>query len=446
MVLPDFFRISIMLNIRGQYLINCFYYNGKYILFDGRTYAIIEMDKLMAERFLNKQTVRNNDNNIDHEISSLINKHLLSKDECDTSIMPNFRRLIVLLTTACNLRCKYCFERHQKQQQHLTMTRQTARHCIEYLINHSPEKVVELHFFGGEPLLNFPLIKYFVKLGNKLANKCDKSIRYLIVTNGTIITDESAKFFSNSDFRVQISIDGHQKAHDANRLFPNGAGSYDKICRNIRHLNGNNVNYSVLSVASKQLLKTKDNWFQNIKSISKGNYDFCFVADKRATIRPNKIEIRRCLNDYKKYLRVNTGNYKIKDHGIISVTKNQKAILNGYRYYYGCGAASEELTIMPNGDINICQRLSGVTSHNIRENIPPKKLWSTYAHSAYARSVKDKTCNHCWAKYLCGGGCRHTSNLFTNNKKPVWWECAKKKLEIETAIKVLYNNMVIGNA
>ncbi len=398
--------------------------DNKRVLLDGLSYAIIEVDTKFAGRLaeLKKQPTSDFGQYIvDKEILNLVSNRVLSKEDQKVTAKPALKTLILAITDACNLRCKYCFERGVCSKKSV-MSKQIAEKSIQYLMEHSPYNSVHVRFFGGEPLLNIKLIKYAVNFGRVLAIKHKKEISFSIVTNGTLITEEIADFFKQNCINVQVSIDGCKESHDANRVFPDGAGSFDVISKSIEKLKERGLGFYALTVAGKHVLRTGSSWLSEIDSLSNGNFDFVFVADKRGSIKPNAKELRKGLNFYKKYLSSNSD--------LPAVTKVLNNIKKGYKCCYGCNAGLAELVVTPSGDINFCERLTGNTQHNIAENISPDKLWQNYS-----KSVNDSGCKECWAKYLCGGGCAHTSMLFTKAKRPVWWECEKKKLEIEAAIR-----------
>lgn len=136
----------------------------------------------------------------------------------------------IWLTTACNLRCKYCYEGSEKKN--LTMNKQTAERCCQY-INELDEPLLIIQFHGGEPLLNYDVLQYIVKtiLSNK---KFGQEIMFGITTNGILLTKDRVEFLSRyMTFGFSISIDGNRIVNNINRITAEGNGSYDLVAPNI---------------------------------------------------------------------------------------------------------------------------------------------------------------------------------------------------------------------
>lgn len=110
--------------------------------------------------------------------------------------------------------------------------------------------------------------------------------------------------------------------------------------------------------------------------------------------------------------------------------------MTGSHHNFGCGAGLEEFTVSPNGNMFLCERLSGDLKVNITEDKPPREIWFKYLND-----VTNSVCNLCWAKYLCGGGCAHTSFVHNGSRKPYKWHCEIKKTEIENAVIFLYEKI-----
>ena len=141
------------------------------------------------------------------------------------------------ITQACNLRCAYCpYTAPDKNRGRIhsnkNMTFDTAKKAIDYLYDHSIDSdYIAIAFYGGEPLLQYSLIKDCVEYSKKLFK--GKYIVFHITTNGTLLSDEIVKFLNKNNFNVMISIDGEKRIHDKNRKFVNGCGSYDIIISNL---------------------------------------------------------------------------------------------------------------------------------------------------------------------------------------------------------------------
>lgn len=144
--------------------------------------------------------------------------------------------MILFTTRACNLRCAYCYVNKTNGR---NMTDETANASVDFLFNNSKDGFHTLSFFGGEPLVNFPLIVRCVERAEAVARERNKRIRYKIATNGTLINDEIIAFLKKHKFMVELSIDGIPECHDAARPHANGEGSFAAIQKMLPELKAN---------------------------------------------------------------------------------------------------------------------------------------------------------------------------------------------------------------
>lgn len=148
------------------------------------------------------------------------------------------KQLTLQVTQQCNLRCEYCaYSGMYENRVHSNkkMTFETAKKAIDFFIEHSREtKQLSFGFYGGEPLLMFPLIKQCMEYIEDSIE--GKEILYSITTNGTLLNDEIVDFFAEHNVFLSISLDGAKKDHDRHRKFVSGEGSFDLIMNNIERL------------------------------------------------------------------------------------------------------------------------------------------------------------------------------------------------------------------
>lgn len=160
-------------------------------------------------------------------------------------------QLILQVTQQCNLRCEYCaysgiYEGNRVHSGN-RMRFETAKRAIDFYLEHSIDSPsVSIGFYGGEPLLEFELIK---KCIDYAVNKIEgKEIRFNLTTNGTMLAGEKASFLAEHDVSIAISLDGSKKEHDACRKFPDGTGSFDTVMKNVQDLSQNYPEYTKRSV------------------------------------------------------------------------------------------------------------------------------------------------------------------------------------------------------
>ncbi len=143
----------------------------------------------------------------------------------------------LFVTQECNLRCIYCYGNGGSYGSGGVMTQRTARKAVDWLIEQSGKvKELRINFFGGEPLLNFPLVQDVLEYALERGRACGKQFEFDITTNGSLLDDEKIAFFKEHDIVPMVSIDGPKELQDRQRPFKNGKGSYDVIAPRIRNL------------------------------------------------------------------------------------------------------------------------------------------------------------------------------------------------------------------
>ena len=157
----------------------------------------------------------------------------------------NYSDLILYLhlTLDCNMRCKYCYGGEKTNE---SMTFDIGRKALDFVLSRT--KKLSLRFFGGEPLLKFDLLKELTKYAVEHAQST--KIDYALVTNGTLFSEEVAKFCASYKIGCSLSLDGNQQSHDTNRIFPCGRGSFAEVEKNFSHMLKYNPYAQVVAVVS----------------------------------------------------------------------------------------------------------------------------------------------------------------------------------------------------
>lgn len=138
----------------------------------------------------------------------------------------------IFFTNKCNLKCKYCYERNKREK---SITYDLLDQTIEFIVNHKEKNAINklsVVTHGGEPLIEFDKIKYFISNLNKRID----NVEYIMTTNATLLNDETIEYISDNYSKLSVSIDGVREAHNLNRIFKDGTGSYDKVIDNIKRL------------------------------------------------------------------------------------------------------------------------------------------------------------------------------------------------------------------
>jgi uncharacterized protein len=166
-------------------------------------------------------------------------KHVYT-DHLDIFLERKLLKLTLQLTQACNLRCKYCVyseENNERQRghSHKKMSWETAKKAVDFLREHSIDsQEVNIGFYGGEPLLEYNLLKRIVEYSNR--SFVGKKLTYVMTSNGTLLTDEMIAFLKENKITLMISLDGPKEINDINRIFMDGSGSFEVVAEKINRV------------------------------------------------------------------------------------------------------------------------------------------------------------------------------------------------------------------
>jgi len=201
---------------------------GEILLNDPDSEQGISLDKIPEEwrSWFNKHQLV-------HENNQIVNppfEHEISKDA-----LPDLFALFINVTERCNLQCKYCIVDDTYLKHVTDIDKHVLNSSIENFLNETPQKNVEIHFFGGEPLLNPNAIRHSVDVANAIAQRLDKTVTYVISTNGVLLDENWISYFASKKFTVLLSLDGPKTIQDRSRIFSDGAGSFDSILNNAKN-------------------------------------------------------------------------------------------------------------------------------------------------------------------------------------------------------------------
>ncbi|MDH7603444.1 MAG: SPASM domain-containing protein [Melioribacter sp.] len=339
----------------------------------------------------------------------------------------------------CNLNCIYCYGIDGEYGEKGYMNKQTAFKAVDWLIKQSLDrKNISIVFFGGEPLLNFSLIKDVVKYATTQSKKANKKIHFSITTNGTKFNKEINKFLNKHEFGVVISFDGTKEMQNANRPFKGGKGSYDyirtKIENFIRMRKGEGIiGRATITNRNTNLKKIYD---ELIKIGFKNIYTAVVSAPTNKDYQIQKNDIINILKDLKlqalETIKAIKEKNQIYNKRFIEILKY---LITKKKKHYFCGAGRNMVGISISGDIYPCHRFVGdktmlignIFNFNTQNNII----------NIQNSELSNSQCNDCWARYFCGGGCIY-ENLQYNKTKFVsndYW-CQELKYRVELSIYI----------
>ena len=329
--------------------------------------------------------------------------------------------MVLNVTNQCNLACTYCYEygedkivdtEHGKQSKF--MTEQTALESVDFLMKESG-RVAHLTFFGGETLLNFPVLKSTIAYARRRAAEAGKEIDFSLTTNATLLKPEIIEFLAENHVGVTISIDGPREMQDRFRVFHNGAGSYDVVAPKIKELLRV---HRTRPIGARVTLTSDTLDITRIYRHLTEEMGFWEVGFAPVTTSPQQQyaigergfdrmlgQFRALASEFLEHVAVN------RHHGFSNVKDTLEEIHKGVSKAYPCGAGLGLLGVSTDGDVALCHRFAGSDAHRfgtVRDGIDRDKQTSFLQQ----HHVADKTdCQTCWARPLCAGGCYHEAHV-----------------------------------
>ncbi|MCP4231237.1 MAG: SPASM domain-containing protein [bacterium] len=352
----------------------------------------------------------------------------------------NVASLCLIISEDCNLRCDYCFTHGGTYGgERRLMAEDVAKDAMDFIMEASgPIKSLSFSYFGGEPLLNLPVIEKTTDYAIGKARQYGKSVRFNITTNATILDERARDFYaSHPEVSALISIDGGAEINDRHRKFADKKGSFDVISRNIR------------AFADDRRVGPKR--FSVRGTYSALNHSFTRAVDELvemglteisvepAIVQKSELEIKEehLPSIFEEYDKL-AGFYldSIKNGRPFSFFHFQHAIDHVARaepMFNPCGAGIGYLAVAADGLLYPCHRFVGDEDFlmgNIWDGITDYQLYDLFGKVSI--NLK-KDCRDCWAKYHCGGGCHRHCAEFNGGDihKPHKIECELMKYRIE---------------
>ncbi|MBB6698711.1 PapB family radical SAM/SPASM ranthipeptide maturase [Clostridium algidicarnis] len=401
-------------------------YQTKKFLYVSTTGSIFEIDDLTTSLLENEkkssndvyELVKNNcsKEKFDELINQMIESCILKTEETKKIVNKKqssnnkISSLILLVVQECNLSCTYCYGNDGEYENKGKMSLKLGQKSIDYLMENSADlKDVSIVFFGGEPLLNFQLIKELVTYAKEVGDIYHKNIIFSMTSNGTLLTEEINEFLENNKFSLTISMDGDKETHDKNRLYSTNKGSYDKVVKDTAGLRDktNITARATISKAQLDVVKT----FNHLNSLK---FSKIALAPSVDILDANDFEILKktfsaLVNEYE--ILINNKQYN-KARRMTNVSKIISRVHSGGMRKYFCGAGKNMLAIDIDGNIYPCHRFVGENNYRVG-NVIDGLNNNKYEEKMNEFSIDSHfECNDCWAKCICGGGCPQ-ENLVT---------------------------------
>lgn len=387
------------------------------------------------------------------EISELKEQGVLFTEDIYEEHIDSFKKretvvkaLCLHIAHDCNLACRYCFaDEGEYHGRRALMSFEVGKKALDFLVKNSGvRKNLEVDFFGGEPLMNFQVVKDLVAYGRSLEEPYNKKFRFTLTTNGMLLNDEVMEFVNKEMANVVLSVDGRKEVHDYMRPVrgsKGSVGSYDLVMPKFKKLadSRNQMNYYVRGTFthnnldfSKDVLHLADEGFEQISVepvVAKETEDYAIREEDLPQIFEEYDKLAAELVKRKK-----AGNGFNFFHFMID--------LNGgpcvYKRLSGCGSGCEYLAVTPWGDFYPCHQFVGEEKFlmgNVDEGITKPEISKEFRDcNVYSK----EKCKNCFAKFFCSGGCAANSYNFhghINDAYDIGCEMQRKRVECAIMIK-----------
>ena len=343
----------------------------------------------------------------------------------------------------CNLACKYCFaEEGEYHGRRALMSYEVGRKALDFLIRNSgSRRNLEVDFFGGEPLMNWQVVKDLVAYGREQEKVHDKHFRFTVTTNGVLLNDEIQEFINKEMDNVVLSLDGRKEINDQMRPFRNGKGSYDLIVPKFQKL---------AESRNQEKYYIRGTFTRNNLDFSNDILHFADLGFKQMSIEPvvgeesdpyaiREEDIPKICEEYDKLAKI-----------MIEREKEGK----GFHFFHfmidleggpciskrlsGCGSGTEYLAVTPWGDLYPCHQFVGKEEFlmgNVDEGITKPEIAEEFRGcSVYSK----EKCKDCFAKFYCSGGCMANSYNFhgtIHDAYDIGCEMQRKRVECAIMMK-----------
>ena len=354
------------------------------------------------------------------------------------------KALCLHVAHTCNLNCSYCFASQGKYHgERAIMSFEVGKQALDFLMDHSgSRRNLEVDFFGGEPLMNWDVVKQLVAYARSVEKERGKNFRFTLTTNGMLIDDDVIEFANREMSNVVLSLDGRKEIHDRTRVDYAGKGSYDRIVPKFQKLveaRGNKEYYMRGTFTHANPEFTKDVFHMADLGFTELSMEPVVCApDDPSALTPEDLEIVK-------------EQYEILAKDMIRRKKEGKPItfyhymldLTGgpcvYKRISGCGSGTEYMAVTPWGDLYPCHQFVGEEAYKLGD------VWNGVTNTALREEFRScnayarPECADCWAKLYCSGGCAANAYHATGSIRGVYepgCELFRKRIECAIMMKV----------
>ena len=445
-------------------MVHLFQNNGFYIVLDGNSGSVHDVDEVAydiigmyentpREEIIAKITSKYNDvtaadvEEVFDDIETLKKQGMLFSEDRFQGVADKIAKkpmvikaLCLHVAHSCNLACTYCFAGQGKYQgEQALMSFETGKRALDFLIEHSGSRHnLEVDFFGGEPLINFEVVKKLTAYARSIEKEHNKNFRFTLTTNGVLIDDDVIDFCNREMSNVVLSLDGRKEVNDRFRKTINGKGSYDLILPKFKklvaarkgkgyYMRGTYSRYNTDFV--KDILHMADEGFSELsmEPVVAAPKDPYALREEDLPILLEQYDILGKEMDRRR----KEGRPFTFYHYMIDLAGGPCIV----KRVSGCGVGTEYMAVTPSGELYPCHQFvgderfclgdvfNGVKNQELREEF---RGCSVYAH---------RECDDCFARFFCSGGCVANAYHTTGKLTGVYdYGCQLHRRRIENAI------------
>ncbi len=350
------------------------------------------------------------------------------------------KALCLHVAHTCNLNCSYCFASQGKYHgERALMSFEVGRRALDFLVENSgTRRNLEVDFFGGEPLMNWQVVKDLVAYARSIEKDAGKNFRFTLTTNGVLLDDEVTEFCNREMHNVVLSLDGRKEVNDRFRVDVAGNGSYERIVPNFQrfvaargdksyYMRGTYTHYN--PDFTNDLFHMADLGFTELsmEPVVCAPGDPCALTEEDFPVLCEQYELlaKDMLRRWREGRPITFYHYMID-------LKHGPCV---YKRISGCGSGTEYMAVTPWGELFPCHQFVGDPKYslgNIWDGVTNTAAQDEFRHcNAYSRP----DCKNCWARLYCSGGCAANSYHATGSIGGVYeYGCRLFKKRIECAI------------
>lgn len=392
---------------------------------------------------------------IEAEIDALISENVLFSKQEPVSIKqlypeePKIKSMCLLLSSNCNLRCKYCFAEtgDYGSNNRMNMSFETGKRAVDFLIKSSGGRHnLDIDFFGGEPLMNFQVLKDIVEYCETQGKALGKNIRLTLTTNAMLLDEEKADYVNKHFKNVVLSADGRKSVQNKMRPAAGGGETYERVIKNIKHF---------AKIRGDKEFYVRGTYTAENKDFSEDVLHFAETGLKQLSIEPvvTNADSEFAIRDemlpeiFSEYERLGRAYLEKYSSGTPFNFFHFNIDLKGgpciYKRMKGCGVGSEYIAVSVEGGIYPCHQFAGEEKFKMGDLYSSPQIYESFSKGELKKELSNlilpdkEECMKCWARYFCSGGCAANNYHSTGSLKGLYKTgCKIQKKRLETALWV----------